>query len=125
MQGNDEGPGLLLVLREVMDGIILVIIVVKIHRLGLGLVGPASPGSIIAYFGVAARGDFPLILVGILLSALVSFVVSSLLMGFGRKENREAAAEDAEAQQQALADAQAATAANKATSKGTAAPTAS
>ena len=92
---------------------------------GLGLVGPASPGSIIAYFGVAARGDFPLILVGILLSALVSFVVSSLLMGFGRKENREAAAEDAEAQQQALADAQAATAANKATSKGTAAPTAS
>lgn len=38
MQGNDEGPGLLLVLKEVMDCIILVIIVVKIHRLGLGLV---------------------------------------------------------------------------------------
>jgi PTS system mannitol-specific IIC component len=90
---------------------------------GLGLVGPASPGSIIAYFGVAARGDFPLILVGILLSAAVSFVISSLLMGFGRKEAREAAAEDDSAQ--ALADAQAATAANKATSKGTAAPSAS
>jgi len=54
----------------------------------------------------------------------VSFVVSSLLMGFGRKENREARAEDTAAQEQALADAQAATAANKATSKGTAAPTA-
>jgi PTS system mannitol-specific IIC component len=91
----------------------------------VGLVGPASPGSIIAYTLVAARGDILPIYLGILLSAAVSFVVSALLMGFGRKENREAAAEDAAAQQQALADAQAATAANKATSKGTAAPTAS
>jgi PTS system mannitol-specific IIC component len=91
---------------------------------GVGLVGPASPGSIIAYTLVAARGDILPIYLGILLSAAVSFVVSAFLMGFGRKENREAAAEDAAAQQQALADAQAATAANKATSKGTAAPTA-
>jgi PTS system mannitol-specific IIC component len=90
----------------------------------VGLVGPASPGSIIAYTLVAARGDLLPIYLGILLSAAVSFVVSSLLMGFGRKENREARAEDAAAQEQALADAQAATAANKATSKGTAAPTA-
>ena len=87
---------------------------------GVGLVASPSPGSIFAYFAVSARGDFPLILVGILLSAAVSFVVSSILMGFGRKENREAAAEDAAAQQQALSDAQAATAAAKATSKGTA-----
>ncbi|GAB2971098.1 PTS transporter subunit EIIC [Frigoribacterium salinisoli] len=91
---------------------------------GLGLVGPASPGSIIAYFGVSARGDFPLILVGILLSAAVSFVVSSLLMGFGRKEKREANDEERAAQEQALADAQAATASNKAASKGSTAPSA-
>jgi PTS system mannitol-specific IIC component len=90
---------------------------------GVGLVASPSPGSIIAYALVAAPGDFPLILVGILLSAAVSFVVCSFLMGFGRKEKREAADEDASAQ--ALADAQAATAANKATSKGTAAPSAS
>ena len=92
---------------------------------GVGLVASPSPGSIIAYALVAAPGDFPVILVGILLSAAVSFVVCSFLMGFGRKEKREAAAEDDAAQAQALADAQAATAANKATSKGTAAPSAS
>jgi PTS system mannitol-specific IIC component len=89
----------------------------------VGLVASPSPGSIIAYALVAAPGDFPLILVGILLSAAVSFVVCSFLMGFGRKEKREAQAEDDSAA--ALADAQAATAANKATSKGTAAPSAS
>jgi len=91
---------------------------------GLGLVGPASPGSIIAYMGVAARGDHLLIVVGILLSAAVSFVVSSLLMGFGRKEKREANEEERAAQEQALADAQAASAANKATSKGSTAASA-
>ena len=91
---------------------------------GLGLVGPASPGSVIAYAAVSARGDFLLILVGILLSAAVSFVVSSVLMGFGRKEKREANEEDRVAQEQALADAQSATAANKAASKGSTAPSA-
>ena len=91
---------------------------------GLGLFGPASPGSIIAYMGVAARGDHVLIVVGILLSAAVSFIVSSLLMGFGRKEKREANEEDRVAQEQALADAQSATAANKAASKGSTAPSA-
>ncbi|WP_423924117.1 mannitol-specific PTS transporter subunit IIC [Frigoribacterium sp. 2-23] len=85
----------------------------------VGLVASPSPGSIIAYAAVSARGDFPVILVGILLSAAVSFVVSSLLMGFGRREKREADLEDADAQKAALADAQAATASNKATSKGT------
>lgn len=85
---------------------------------GVGLVASPSPGSIIAYTLVAARGDLLWIYLGILLSAAVSFVVASVLMGFGRKEKAEAAAEESAAQEQQLADAQAATAAAKATSKG-------
>lgn len=50
---------------------------------GDGLVGPASPGSIFAYILVAAPGDLPTILLGILVSAGVAFVVSALLLGFG------------------------------------------
>jgi len=53
---------------------------------GVGLVAPASPGSIFAYILVASPGDLPMILVGILLSAAVAFAVGALLLGFGRKE---------------------------------------
>jgi PTS system mannitol-specific IIC component len=49
-----------------------------------GLTGPASPGSIFAYILVAYPGDLPTILLGIIVSAGVSFVVGSLLLGFGR-----------------------------------------
>ena len=54
MQGNDEGPGLGLVLREVMVCIILVIIVVKIHRLGLVIVFVAAVprGCVIVFLRV-------------------------------------------------------------------------
>ena len=101
-------------------------------RLAL-IFGPAEYFSLmvmgLVLAAVPAHGSLlkavAMIAVGILLSAAVSFVVCSFLMGFGRKEKREAAAEDDAAQAQALADAQAATAANKATSKGTAAPSAS
>jgi PTS system mannitol-specific IIC component len=52
----------------------------------VGLVAPASPGSIFAYILVAYPGDLPLILLGILVSAGVAFIVGALLLGFGRKE---------------------------------------
>ena len=55
---------------------------------GVGLVAPASPGSIFAYILVAYPGDLPFILVGILLSAGVAFIVGALLLGFGRKESK-------------------------------------
>jgi PTS system mannitol-specific IIC component len=55
---------------------------------GVGLVAPASPGSIFAYILVAYPGDLPMILVGILLSAGVAFIVGALLLGFGRKESK-------------------------------------
>jgi mannitol PTS system EIICBA or EIICB component len=53
---------------------------------GLGLVAPASPGSIFAWLAVSPPSDIILIVIGILLSAAVTFVIGSLLLGFGRKE---------------------------------------
>ena len=52
-----------------------------------GLLAPASPGSIFAYILVAYPGDLPTILLGILVSAGVAFIVSSLLPGFGRNSS--------------------------------------
>ena len=52
-----------------------------------GLLAPASPGSIFAYILVAYPGDLPTILLGILVSAGVAFIVSALLLGFGRNSN--------------------------------------
>jgi PTS system mannitol-specific IIC component len=65
---------------------------------GLGLVGPASPGSIFAWLAVSPPTDILLIVIGILLSAAVTFVVGSLLLGFGRKEQPVMDLEEAQAQ---------------------------
>lgn len=53
---------------------------------GDGLVAPASPGSIFAYILVAAPGDLPTILLGILVSAGVAFIVGAALLGFGHNK---------------------------------------
>ncbi len=63
-----------------------------------GLVAPASPGSIFAYILVAYPGDLPTILLGIVVSAGVSFIVGSLLLGFGRNSKSEIDLEEAKAQ---------------------------
>ncbi len=49
-----------------------------------GLVGPASPGSIIAYTLVAPRGEILGVYAAVLAATVVSFVVAALLFGFGR-----------------------------------------
>ena len=67
---------------------------------GLGLVGPASPGSIFAWAFVSPPSDIVLNLVGIFLAAGVAFVVGMLLLGFGRKESAVDAALDLEAAQE-------------------------
>lgn len=54
--------------------------------LGTGLVAPAAPGSILAIFAVAARGDFFKILIAVLLSALVTFLVAALILRLGSKD---------------------------------------
>ncbi|MBR3317802.1 MAG: PTS mannitol transporter subunit IICBA [Atopobiaceae bacterium] len=44
---------------------------------GCGLVGPASPGSIIAFMAMAPQGQTLLILLGVLAGAAVSFLIAS------------------------------------------------
>ena len=51
---------------------------------GVGLLATPSPGSIFAYLAETPRGDYLGVLAGVLASAAVSFVVGSLLLGFGR-----------------------------------------
>ncbi|MBI5161254.1 MAG: PTS mannitol transporter subunit IICB [Micrococcales bacterium] len=67
---------------------------------GLGLVGPASPGSIIAWALVSPPDNIVLNLLGIFIAAGVTFVIGMLLLGFGRKETATDAALDLEAAQE-------------------------
>jgi PTS system mannitol-specific IIC component len=58
---------------------------------GAGLVATPSPGSIFAYMAVTPKGGYVGVLLGIVISAGVSFAVASALLGFGRLESdREA-----------------------------------
>jgi PTS system mannitol-specific IIC component len=77
---------------------------------GLGLVAPASPGSIFAWIAVSPPDQLLLIILGVLISAGVAFVVGALLLGFGRKESAVDAAIDLEAAKEKTAE-------NKAASK--------
>jgi mannitol PTS system EIICBA or EIICB component len=65
--------------------------------LGAGLVAPASPGSIIAYFAVTPRDGYIPMLADVLVATAVSFAVASALFGFGRGAKAEAEAEAAAA----------------------------
>jgi len=77
---------------------------------GLGLVGPASPGSVIAWALVSPPDNLALNLIGIVLAAAVTFVIGALLLGFGRKESAVDAEIDLEAAKEKSAS-------NKATAK--------
>ncbi|GGA39007.1 PTS mannitol transporter subunit IICB [Paenibacillus physcomitrellae] len=48
--------------------------------LGAGLTGPASPGSIIAYFLVTPKGGYLAMIAGVVVAAVVSFLLSVLLL---------------------------------------------
>ncbi|MEJ7542741.1 PTS mannitol transporter subunit IICB [Staphylococcus intermedius] len=47
-----------------------------------GLTGPASPGSILAYFAVTPKGSYLVMLLSIFLSTLVTFIVASVILKF-------------------------------------------
>ena len=53
---------------------------------GSGLVASPAPGSIFAYMAMTPRGGHLGVLLGILVAAVVSFVVAALLLGLGRGE---------------------------------------
>jgi PTS system mannitol-specific IIC component len=61
-----------------------------------GLIAPASPGSIIAYLLVSPPDKILVNLIGIIISAAVSGVVGSVLLGFGRREKAEMSLEEAQ-----------------------------
>jgi mannitol-specific phosphotransferase system IIC component len=73
-----------------------------------GLVATPAPGSIFAYAAETPKGGWFGVFAGVLIAAGVSFVVGSMLLGFGRMEHPE----DAEAE---LASAEAAVKASKPT----------
>ena len=66
--------------------------------LGGGLVAPASPGSIIAYVISSAPSTILPNLIGVVIAAGVSFIVGSVLLGFGRNEKVAMDLDEANAQ---------------------------
>ena len=56
--------------------------------LGAGLVGPASPGGIIAYFAMAPKGGLIAVLAGVLVATIVSFAVAALLLKTGKRPTK-------------------------------------
>ena len=86
---------------------------------GVGLTGPAAPGSFIAFMGVTAKGDYFGVILGIAVSAAVAFFVAGALFGFGHNSDDEAGLTDVE-----LTKAEESVAATKAQGKGAAAPVA-
>jgi len=78
--------------------------------LGSGLTGAASPGSIFAILGMAAKGSHLSVILGVLAGAAVSFLVASVILKADKSEG------------ESLEEAQAATQAAKAQAKGQATP---
>lgn len=64
-----------------------------------GTTGPASPGSILAYFAVTPKGSYTVMLLGIFLATLVSFIIASIILKFTKdpEGDLEAATADMEA----------------------------
>ena len=51
---------------------------------GAGLVGPPSPGSILAYFAVTPQGGYVPMILTVLTAAGVSFIIAAALLKFGK-----------------------------------------
>lgn len=75
-----------------------------------GLIGPASPGSIIAYLAMAPKSQIVFVILGVVIATAVSFVIASPIIKMSNGKNLE--------------DAQNDMAAKKAEAKGAAAPVA-
>ena len=60
---------------------------------GAGLVGPASPGSIIAFLAVAPKGETLIVLGGVLIATVISFLVASPIVKMAGEKNLNEATE--------------------------------
>jgi PTS system mannitol-specific IIC component len=72
------------------------------QMLGAALTGPASPGSIIAILGMTAPGSYIGVIGGVLVGAVVSFLVASAILKMDKKAD-----DDFEAAQKSIKDAKA------------------
>ncbi len=63
---------------------------------GAGLVATPSPGSIFAYLAVIPRGQHFAVLMGVLIGAVVSFLVGSVLLRISPVREEEDEAEELE-----------------------------
>ena len=61
---------------------------------GAGLVGPASPGSLIAYMMMASRDSMVSVLVGVLIATAVSFAIASVIIRMSKGKSLEEAQEE-------------------------------
>ncbi len=59
---------------------------------GAGLVGPASPGSIIAYTLVTPRNGYPAMIATVLAATLVSFAIAAVMLRLGKRDAEASAA---------------------------------
>ncbi|KIX89851.1 PTS mannitol transferase subunit IIB [Staphylococcus microti] len=67
--------------------------------LNFGLTSPASPGSIFAYLAVTPKGSYLVMLLGVFLSTLVTFIIASIILKFTKTPTKSLA--DATAQMEA------------------------
>ncbi|MFC4565677.1 PTS mannitol transporter subunit IICB [Nocardiopsis mangrovi] len=88
---------------------------------GAGLVASPSPGSIIAVMAVTPRGGHVGVLAGVAAATIVSFLIASALLGFGRGKKAEDDADTAEQGPATAGDGESAGAAADATDTDTAA----
>ncbi|OON90866.1 MAG: PTS mannitol transporter subunit IICBA [Candidatus Epulonipiscium fishelsonii] len=58
---------------------------------GAGLVAPAAPGSIIAYLAVAPKGETGIVLGGVAIATIISFLVSSIFVKMAGDKDLDAA----------------------------------
>ncbi len=61
---------------------------------GAGLVGPASPGSLIAYMMMASRDSMVSVLVGVVIATAVSFAIASVIIRMSKGKSLEEAQEE-------------------------------
>lgn len=67
---------------------------------GCGLVGPSSPGSIIAYLSMSPRAQMPLTILGVLIATAVSFLIASPIIRMSDGKSLEDAQSDMAAKKQ-------------------------
>ncbi len=87
-----------------------VVAILFYSMMGAGLVGPSSPGSIFAFMAVSPKGEQITVLLGVLIAAVVSFLIASPIIKMSGAKNLD----EATSQMQSM----------KAEAKGTAAPSA-